>query len=1618
MLYLFRSFEDLNLTVESSEKPSPHRPDDVTLQKERVSLLEQLNNYSSSDDEDEEVELTTSKQPSAIRRQRSTSREESRPGTPLCDERPENILAHYESRRAAKEKNTNNTPLSLPLPSFANKVTRSTSPTSEPPQRPSKSPHLATKPSGSSSSSASSRTFDGLPRNASSSSSSLSSSYTSSSSSSGCRQSPSPHVSVKDKPSILDSKLGSITPFDSLTETLKAPWIDQLKSLDEKYEKWSGSRSKVLAGKLDTSAVQTKHKLLDVNSIGRQRSEICQTVLSRKSVFDDHFKRLETITDQPTSPAAEFIPPRVAAVVGTPVARSHSLMPTAATAVAATTPVPNLTSKTALSTVVSGASNGGTSGGILGGSSGSGGSSGTANGASTISAFVMKGLQYPFPSHPPPPKSALPKLNTSLSLSKTLPDTLQQAQPQLPNSAPVLGSNPRTPLLLRNNSVEKLTDLPKNSSPVTAPGACASGARDPLTRLELPVCGDSAKKEIASPSGSRRNSVESVGRKSIVDDDVAPFKENKKLPPEPKTPVIVNHVAESTKTKLNCVYESSSKSTGADCENSVLDKRKMSTERNSIDPNPPPPVLPNLFHPSQRDKPNKSVDEVEPEKITNSRRSSIESSPSNDSVPADRGDEKLRLTEKKSVETINHTKVKVNDIRPDLKAYLKTPISEPHKRDIKTSKSEPNLGCEEDKPLQSVPYNHVAVDGCNDLDTKRKDDRIGDREEKRPLSDAETPESSDEKMVQSDNVESVSGAVEEDDDEDDDDEDSNDVDDCKTITVKNKIIETVFHIKHDKKKSTDSKAEVTEEKKLPLEKRKSLTSSDGLPLKSKEPEVQRDQSGADAKTKNDCIKTKEFNMFENKPGDKKKNHFLSEPRKSVELDGKVDILKNNKYKDKEVKERENVEQSCDRTKPEKKKEKHVEHKYKDSEKRKSEEKRDEIKLATPPEEPEKPKSDEKFVDRKYEMHKSELKKEGTAKPKEPEKEMLKEKKKEKLVGQPENGKVKHHEYKKIKDQENHKQKLVIERHDVSKERKNSSGSSSLSDSVPSRSKMSSFDSLESNAEDKSRHNSIDSESLCSKKFDRQRHNSSVIDTNSGKEEKKSDSSRCKKLEKSSSSAKRKKSKKRKTLSDSSSDSEFENSQKNHSIFDVVLDEPAYISMYDKVKARSTKNLQKQEEEKRQEKLKEKFSQLKQSRVKREEKKRSTSYDDDTDAERTVSSRKGNKLILDSSDEDHSGDKMKIRVQQTDSSDDERSKQKMNSDGESELKPTKYKKSARRSLKSKEKSKHALTDTSEDELKLKQKRDHQFALLSENKRKFKRNMTKKRPSNHANLLKRSESKKKSESDVSEDEKLIREETKSFFSKSGPKIEAKKVYSDFTDDEDDVTNVMAKSTDEEATKKINTVNNSFPKRSKPKNDLKAMIEKGELNRVNNFAVESQKAKMRMLISDVSEEEEIKPNVFDSGRLKKNNFLDEDSRTKFDRLLSDTSENESVKSSATNRFPSKSACDLFGDDVVIKKEEKGDDLFNNLAELHKDYVKSENLSPPPLLDPMVYDINEYQKKKSHKKKQKRQKSREHSIDRNKKHSKKERRKSIPSDAGDEETKEKEHKQKKKKKNRNKVS
>lgn len=132
--------------------------------------------------------------------------------------------------------------------------------------------------------------------------------------------------------------------------------------------------------------------------------------------------------------------------------------------------------------------------------------------------------------------------------------------------------------------------------------------------------------------------------------------------------------------------------------------------------------------------------------------------------------------------------------------------------------------------------------------------------------------------------------------------------------------------------------------------------------------------------------------------------------------------------------------------------------------------------------------------------------------------------------------------------------------------------------------------------------------------------------------------------------------------------ESDGGTKRSSFFDILDDGPN-ISMYDKVKARSCKNLKKQEEEK---KIKDKFTALKQSRAKREKKRLNTSEEDsDSDIHDTNSNdmfqNKFKKSHLSGSDDDniHDSDdeilskKSKIRNQLSICDDDESSESGIN-----------------------------------------------------------------------------------------------------------------------------------------------------------------------------------------------------------------------------------------------------------------------------------------------------------------------------------------------------------------------
>lgn len=194
----------------------------------------------------------------------------SRPGTPLCDERPENFP--QEPRRIPREREG---PLSLPLPRFAAQVMGKGS-VSVAGIKGQKDNVLASPPPAATS-----------PR--------ISTPVTPS-----LTQVPPPASPPPRPPSLSSNSSDSdITP--------PSPSLDErIRSLDEKYEKWSGSRAVSAAGsealaKLDATASERfrfSYKLLDLDLKELQPSEIVKSVLAKPSVFDEDSKRLENVGEK------------------------------------------------------------------------------------------------------------------------------------------------------------------------------------------------------------------------------------------------------------------------------------------------------------------------------------------------------------------------------------------------------------------------------------------------------------------------------------------------------------------------------------------------------------------------------------------------------------------------------------------------------------------------------------------------------------------------------------------------------------------------------------------------------------------------------------------------------------------------------------------------------------------------------------------------------------------------------------------------------------------------------------------------------------------------------------------------------------------------------------------------------------------------------------------------------------------------------------------------------------------------------------------------------------------------------------------------------------------------
>lgn len=214
----------------------------------------------------------------------------SRPGTPLCDERPENFTPS-EPRRIPREREG---PLTLPLPKFA--------------------AHLMNRGS------VSVAGIKGQKDNV------LSSPPPAVTSPRICNPKP-PSPTQVPPPASPPPRPPSLSSNSSDSDNAPpSPSLDErIKSLDEKYEKWSGSRALSAAGndalaKLDANRDRFKfrHKLLDLDLKELQPSEIVKSVMAKRSVFDEDSKRLENVGEK-YEPREFAVFPRNATAVQTAV---------------------------------------------------------------------------------------------------------------------------------------------------------------------------------------------------------------------------------------------------------------------------------------------------------------------------------------------------------------------------------------------------------------------------------------------------------------------------------------------------------------------------------------------------------------------------------------------------------------------------------------------------------------------------------------------------------------------------------------------------------------------------------------------------------------------------------------------------------------------------------------------------------------------------------------------------------------------------------------------------------------------------------------------------------------------------------------------------------------------------------------------------------------------------------------------------------------------------------------------------------------------------------------------------------------------------------------------------
>ncbi|CAH1136007.1 unnamed protein product [Ceutorhynchus assimilis] len=364
----------------------------------------------------------------------------SRPGTPLCDENPE-FPPGEPPKRTTRERGEG--PMLLPLPKWAAQVRvtpefqRGTisvagikgqkehvNPLASPPP-------AATSPRVS---------HMHLPR----------------------PPSPLQHVPPPASPPPRPPSLSSNS-SDSDGATGTSPSLDErIKSLDEKYEKWSGSRALSAAGNdalalLDANRekFRLRHKLLEIQDLKEvQPSEIVKSVMAKRSVFDEDLKRLESVGEkyEPKEFGLFCRLPSTIATPTTPVSSVSTISATPLTVIAPTlkiiaTSVTSQLPKTPTTL------------------------SPRSSGVTTLPIAASRGLQYPFPSHPPlqmspvPPPSALTTATTTIITTTTTTSVI--STPPSPSTLTISTSSSvtvRNPSHGENNRLKPSVNVPGDSS--------------------------------------------------------------------------------------------------------------------------------------------------------------------------------------------------------------------------------------------------------------------------------------------------------------------------------------------------------------------------------------------------------------------------------------------------------------------------------------------------------------------------------------------------------------------------------------------------------------------------------------------------------------------------------------------------------------------------------------------------------------------------------------------------------------------------------------------------------------------------------------------------------------------------------------------------------------------------------------------------------------------------------------------------------------------------------------------------------------------------------------------------------------------------------------------------